>query len=67
MSAIEKIKEIINTTSIEDLPQLYNDMLDEILPAIGDQSEQLAAQLRAGLDETDFDELMAWLDTDDKG
>jgi len=67
MASIDRIREIIGTTNSDTLPQLYNDLLGDILSEIGNQSEVLAAQLRAGLDEADFDELMAWLETDDQG
>ncbi len=66
MSAIEKIREIIATTDTNDLPKLYDDLLGDILGEIGNQPEQLAAQLRAGLGEVDFDELIAWIETGDK-
>ncbi len=66
-NAWQRIEEIIGETGEDEMPQLYNILLEHILSEIGNQSEQLAAQLRAGLDETDFDELIAWLETDDKG
>jgi hypothetical protein len=66
MASIDRIREIIGTTNMDEMPQLMNDLLGDILGQIGNQSEVLAAQLREGLDETDFDELMAWLETDDE-
>ncbi len=66
MDRIERIRQIIDATSIDEMPKLMDDLLGIVLGEIGNQAEQLAAQLRAGLDETDFDELIAWLETDDK-
>lgn len=65
MTPIERIRQIIENTPSDDLPQLYQDLLGDILSEVGNQAEQLAAQLRAGLTEVDYDELMAWLETND--
>lgn len=67
MSSIDRIRQIVGTTNIDEMPKLMDDLLNIVLGEIGNQAEQLAAALRAGLDEADFDELMAWLETDDEG
>lgn len=67
MASIDRIREIYGTTNSEELPALMDGMLEIVLSEIGNQAEVLAAKLRAGLDEADFDELMAWLETDDEG
>jgi len=66
MSSIDRIRAIVGTTNMDEMPKLMDGMLDIVLGEIGNQGEQLAAALRSGLDEADFDELMAWLETDDK-
>ena len=67
MSSIDRIRQIVGTTNIDEMPKLMDDLLNIVLGEIGNQAEQLAAALRAGLDEAAFDELMAWLETDDEG